>query len=436
MIEINKCKLVPGITATWGDVTGNIENQSDLVQYISTHGGGNAEWGSITGVLSDQTDLMNYMSSFATQAWVSSQGYITEHQDLSSYATKSWVSDQNYLTATALSGYATESWVASQGYLVSDDLSQYATRQWVTGRGYISSADLSGYATESWVTSQGYITSQALSGYATESWVSSQNYLSSTALTGYATESWVSSQNYLSSGALSGYATQSYVASAISSSLSGTVQYTLDESLLNEAGWDVLKRPMDQNGSTKSLVLGYGKDGSDNNYWGVGWKDDIQQLGYFQLEWQQDEENPEGILAVDKFYPYVIDDPVSPPLRVYNLGGEVEGGWIELPEGWEGPMETIDMEYSINPLFIGQYTWGDIDDVPTLSFNGARINEEGAAQYTYLPHWNEDDQMIEYVESVEPYALDSDLSALGNRVTALETNYGNAVAQTNNILGV
>ena len=163
MIEINRSKLVPGLVAKWGEVTGNIENQTDLVEYVSTHGGGVVAWGSISGNLSDQTDLMDKFSS-----------------------------------------YATKSWVSGQGYLVQDDLSQYATRQWVTGRGY---------ATESWVVSQSYITSSALSGYATESWVQSQSYITSTALSGYATESWVSSQDYLTATALSGYATESWVQS-------------------------------------------------------------------------------------------------------------------------------------------------------------------------------------------------------------------------------
>ena len=136
MIEINKCKLVPGITSSWGDILGDITKQQDLVDYVASHGGGVSEWGSITGNLSDQDDLM-----------------------------------------TLLDEYAKKDWVESQGYLVQDDLSQYATRQWVTGRGYITSDALNGYATEQWVGQQGYITSSALSGYATEQWVENQGYI-------------------------------------------------------------------------------------------------------------------------------------------------------------------------------------------------------------------------------------------------------------------
>jgi hypothetical protein len=54
---------------------------------------------------------------------------------------------------------------------LSIDLSGYATQTWVTDQGYLTSGALDGYATESFVTSQGYITASALDGYATESYV-------------------------------------------------------------------------------------------------------------------------------------------------------------------------------------------------------------------------------------------------------------------------
>lgn len=40
--------------------------------------------------------------------------------------------------------------------LTSADLSSYATQSWVNSQGFLKSADMSGYATQSWVTSQGY----------------------------------------------------------------------------------------------------------------------------------------------------------------------------------------------------------------------------------------------------------------------------------------
>ena len=179
MIEINKCKLVPGITANWGEILGDITKQQDLVDYVASHGGGgNAMWGSITGVLSDQTDLMNKLAEYATEQFVTSA--------LSGYATESWVANQGYLTEVP-SGYATESWVSSN-FLGSTALSSYATQDYVlTQCGEVQSA----------IYAEGYITDKdlgaALEGYATESWVSSQGYLTSASQTITGIESRLSS---------------------------------------------------------------------------------------------------------------------------------------------------------------------------------------------------------------------------------------------------
>ena len=179
MIHINSYKLTPAITATWGDITGNVSNQEDLVEYISEHGG-NAAWGSISGVIEDQEDLMSLLGSYVTESWISSQQF------------------------------ATESWVSGQGYLTSVP-SEYATQSWVSGQGYITSSALTGYATESWVSGQGYITSSALTGYATESWVEAQKYVHNSDLDEYATQLWVSNQGYLQSTSLKTVNNQSLV---------------------------------------------------------------------------------------------------------------------------------------------------------------------------------------------------------------------------------
>lgn len=141
-------------------------------------------WGKITGNITDQTDLVDYVTGKDNEI-------------------KTWVESQSYLTSLSLTGYATESWVSSQ---------QFATQSWVSEQGYLTEhQDLTGYATESWVTNQGYITSIP-DTFATKSWVSEQGYLTSLSLTGYATENWVSS-NFLSTTALSGYATESWATS-------------------------------------------------------------------------------------------------------------------------------------------------------------------------------------------------------------------------------
>jgi hypothetical protein len=144
MIHINSYKLTPAITATWGDITGNVSNQEDLVEYINEHG--TAAWGSISGNISDQSDLMSTLGSYATESWVSSQ----------QFATESWVSEQGFLTSVP-SEYATQSWVSEQGYLTSTALTGYATESWVSEQGYLTSVP-SEYATQSWVSEQGFLT--------------------------------------------------------------------------------------------------------------------------------------------------------------------------------------------------------------------------------------------------------------------------------------
>ena len=184
-----------------GDYVTEDELSSTLSSYATQ------EWISSQGYLTAET----LPSDIATEEWVASQGYLSAVP--SEYATQSWVEGQGYLSAVP-SEYATQSWVEGQGYVTSENMpSGLATQSWVEGQGYLTSVP-SGYATESWVEGQGYLTShQDLTGYATESWVESQGYLTSHQdLTGYATESWVSSQGYLTS-VPSGYATESWVAS-------------------------------------------------------------------------------------------------------------------------------------------------------------------------------------------------------------------------------
>ena len=187
------------------------------------------------------------LTGYATETWVSNQGYLTEHQSLADYALKSEIpSLDGYLQGSNLktingesivgsgdiviqgTGGVTEEWVTSQGY---------ATETWVTNQGYLtehqSLADyalkteipdvsgfalkteipsLTGYATETWVESKGYALQSEIpdmSGYALKSEIPS--------LTGYATESWVTNQ---------GYTTQTYVDNKI-----GQIDTLLDQML-------------------------------------------------------------------------------------------------------------------------------------------------------------------------------------------------------------
>lgn len=107
---------------------------------------GAVAWGGITGTLSAQGDLW---TELGTKYLASNPaGYQTAAQVSSALS-------PYLLSATAASTYQTIAGMAG-----------YATESFVTSQGYITASALSGYATESWVTSQGYVTSSALSGYA------------------------------------------------------------------------------------------------------------------------------------------------------------------------------------------------------------------------------------------------------------------------------
>jgi hypothetical protein len=141
---------------------------------------------------------------YATSPLAYNSGTQTISIDLSAYATQSFVTSQGYITTSALAPYLLSSTAASTyyplsnpaNYITSSALSGYATQAWVDAQGYLQAGALTGYALQSWVTAgfyplssnpAGYLTSAALSGYATQSWVTSQGYLTSSALTPYAT---------------------------------------------------------------------------------------------------------------------------------------------------------------------------------------------------------------------------------------------------------
>lgn len=126
MITINKYKLNPA--TAWGEIHGDINQQVDLKNLLATE---------ISGV----------------ETWVNSQGYAkeselpdfgdyalkTELPDLSNYTTRdyveTWVNSQGYAHQSdipSLTGYATENWVESRGYLTEhQSLDSYATREYV-----------------------------------------------------------------------------------------------------------------------------------------------------------------------------------------------------------------------------------------------------------------------------------------------------------------
>jgi hypothetical protein len=111
-----------------------------------------AEWGNITGTLSAQTDLQNALNLKANIADIPT-------------ATSDLTNDSGFITSSALSGYATQTWVSQQGYLT-EIPAEYVTDSELTAKGYQTAEDV-----ETAITAKGYITNAALVGYATESYV-------------------------------------------------------------------------------------------------------------------------------------------------------------------------------------------------------------------------------------------------------------------------
>lgn len=271
MIKPNKNKLIPCADVAWGDIKGSISMQSDLIS------------------------LLSY---YATESWVSEQGFMTS-ESLSGYATESWVEGQEYITSEALAGYATESWVSEQGFL-SEVPSDYATKNWVNNKNFATKSWVSSnflsevpsqYATQSWVINKNYASkswvssnflSEVPSEYATKSWVESNGYLSEIP-SEYATKEWVSNKDYASkvwvyeqkylkkvpseyatqswvSETLSSYATESWVISTLSS-------YTPDMSSYATKSW-----VEDKGYITSSALSGYATESwvESQNYVSAG----------------------------------------------------------------------------------------------------------------------------------------------------------------------
>ena len=126
------------------------------------------------GAAKGATALQEVPEGYATEAWVGEQGFLTEHQDISGLATKEEVSEAiASIEIPSVEGLATESWVSAEiakAQLEGEDvdLSGYATKD-----------DIKGFATKeeteaikTWVGEQGFITEhQSLEGLATEQFV-------------------------------------------------------------------------------------------------------------------------------------------------------------------------------------------------------------------------------------------------------------------------
>ena len=107
MLELNKNKLIPAteIIAYWGEIKGDISKQTDLVELTTDLDTSIKGWVESKGYLTEHQDLSDYALK-------------TEIPSLTGYATEDWVESKGYVTAETLpEGIATESWVQSQGYV-------------------------------------------------------------------------------------------------------------------------------------------------------------------------------------------------------------------------------------------------------------------------------------------------------------------------------
>ena len=176
-----------GTDAVWGNITGDLSDQTDLVSSLqakqnllvsgtniktinneSILGSGNIN---IQGGGGDVTDVEVNGVSVVDQDGVAEVTVPTKTSDLTN--------DSGFITSSALSGYATQTWVGQQGYITGITSSDVVSALGYTpGTSNFSGAyaDLTGKPTIPTKTSDltndsDFITSSALSGYATESYV-------------------------------------------------------------------------------------------------------------------------------------------------------------------------------------------------------------------------------------------------------------------------
>jgi hypothetical protein len=201
---------IPGVGVPVGGTAGQVLAKVDGVDY-------NTEWvdqsapdfiSSVSSPLAVTSgNLTINLAGYATETFVTSQGYITSSA-LSPYLLSSTAAS-TYQTIAGMAGYAQLSGATFTGNVFAPtpspgtDSTQIATTAWVKGFDYAptNSPTLTGnpksetpnladndtsIATTAFVKGQGYITSSALTGYATESFVTSQGYITSSALSGYA----------------------------------------------------------------------------------------------------------------------------------------------------------------------------------------------------------------------------------------------------------
>ena len=168
--------------ATWGNIIGDIADQSDLTEKIDEKIGDIVIPTKISELTNDSGYLTEHQSleGYATENWVNSKNYLTEHQDISGKQDK-LTDDQIANLNLDHSKYLTE----HQSLDAYAKKTNYYTKTESDGKyqlqgDYITynemSEELADYAKSDAIPT---LTSQLTndSGYTTENWVNSNNYL-------------------------------------------------------------------------------------------------------------------------------------------------------------------------------------------------------------------------------------------------------------------
>ena len=229
---VNKSILgVGNLDITFGDITGDpAENENLVSRYTYTPGEGisisnnvisstvKGSWGEITGDIINQIDLVTQLnnklniSDYNTNlsSYTNDVGYVVsttlddyaKKLDLQTLANKEDVEDRFALYRTATQQNEIDSTKANKNdvYIKDEVYTKAETDQAITNKGYITSTavdnkltnyvtnsnlnnTLNNYITNTTLEGKGYITSSALDGYTTESFVEGKGYQTSTQVT-------------------------------------------------------------------------------------------------------------------------------------------------------------------------------------------------------------------------------------------------------------
>jgi hypothetical protein len=137
-----KVKECLGISAT-GDENLLLNQKGE---WVEGGGGGAGVWGSITGTITNQTDLVSYITTrltdYATQAWVTSQGYITNVITALGFTPENVANKQTDLTASATK-YPTVNAVNTGLGAKQDTLVSGTNIKTINGNNVLGSGDIS-----------------------------------------------------------------------------------------------------------------------------------------------------------------------------------------------------------------------------------------------------------------------------------------------------